>query len=115
MPREAQAASPVASAPPADIGARRQLYRSTAEKLLNLLHDLDEAIDLLRRVVKIKTRARGRLDAQLVHQRLVAMMSAAQRDAALVRQFGHVVGMDAVQEKAHESGAADIRAEQPDV
>ena len=66
------------------------------------------------RVVKIKTRARGGFDAQLLHQRLIAMMPAAQGHAALVRHRHHVVRVNVVQQKAHQSRAADVRAEQAD-
>src|SRR5712691_5918983 len=44
-----------------------------SKKLLNFAQHFDEPIDLRGRIVKIKTRARGGLDAEPVHQRLIAV------------------------------------------
>jgi len=43
------------------------------------------------------------------------MMSAPQSDAALVGQFGHVVRVNVLQKKTHQSRATYVRAEDPDI
>ncbi len=50
---------------------------SSLEEFLNLLHHFHETVHLVPRVVEIKTRPRGGLDAQPVHEGLGAMMAAA--------------------------------------
>lgn len=74
---------------------------SVAEKLLNFADDLNEAVNLIGGVVEIETRARRGLDAELFHERLVAMMPASQRHTALVGHRHHIVRVDTVEEEAH--------------
>ena len=68
--------------------------RSLAKKFLNFRQHFRQAVHFRRGVVKIKTGARGRFHAQLFHQRLVAMVAAAQRHAALIGHRDDVVGVN---------------------
>src|ERR1035438_3009143 len=85
-----------------------------AEELLDLSQHLYEAVNLRSRVVEKEAGASGGFHAELAHQGLVAMVPAAQRDAALVGHGHHVVRMDFLQQEAYQPGAPDMRAEQPD-
>ena len=68
------------------------------------LEDLNHPIDLLHRVVKIKTRARRARYLKATHQRLVAMMPAAQGQPILIRVRGQIVRMRCVHDKPNERG-----------
>ena len=66
------------------------------------LEDLNHPIDLLHRVVKIKTRTRCARYLKSTHQRLVAMMPAAHGQAILIRKRGQIVRMHSVHDKPNE-------------
>src|SRR4051812_39213242 len=67
---------------------------SDSEKSLGFRDDFDHAIDFRLCVVEIEAGACRRCDAEFFHQRLIAMMSAAERDAALVGEGDDVVGVN---------------------
>jgi hypothetical protein len=59
------------------------LVISSSEEFLDFADDFDEAVDFFGRVLEIKARARRGFHAELFHERLVAMMPAAQRHTAI--------------------------------
>jgi hypothetical protein len=59
------------------------LVISSSEESLDFADDFDEAVDFFGRVVEIKARASRGFHAELFHERLVAMMPAAQRHTAI--------------------------------
>ena len=61
--------------------------------------DFNHSIDLLHRVVEVKTRARCARYAKATHQRLVAMMPAAHGQPILIRKRGQIVRMRSVHDK----------------
>ncbi len=61
---------------------------------MDLAEDLDESIDFGGGIVEIKTGTGRGFDAELAHQGLVAMVAAAQGDAALVGDGDEVVSVD---------------------
>ena len=63
------------------------------EKFLDLADDFHKAIHLGLGVVKIKTRAGGGFHAELVHERLRAVMAASQRHSPLVGQLHHIMSV----------------------
>jgi len=75
-----------------------------AARIFGFRDDFHEAVDFLGGVVEVKTGAGGGFNSQLVHERLVAVVAAAQSDAALVRDGDDVVRMNVLEEKAHEAG-----------
>ena len=79
---------------------------SLRKEFLDLLYDFNKAVHFGLGVVKIKTRAGGGFHAELVHERLRAVMPAAQGHTRLVRQRHHVVRVNVLQQKTHEAGAA---------
>jgi len=85
-----------------------------AEELLDFSQHLHKAVSLRRRVVEVKTGAGGGFNPQLAHQRLVAVVPAAQRNAALVSHGHHVMRVDIFQQEAHQPGPPDMRAEEPE-
>src|SRR6185295_1028115 len=96
-------------------GVRRAFIGcSRSKKLLNFPEYFHETVDFLGRVVEVKTRARRRFHAELLHQRLVAMMAAAQCYATLIGHSHDVMSMNVFQEETHQTGAADAWTEEPD-
>ena len=89
--------------------------RLLREEFLNLFDDFDEHIHFRFRVVEIETGSRRGFHAQLVHQRLRAMMPAPQRHAALVRERHDIVRMHIFQEKTDQASAIIFRAKDTDV
>src|SRR2546423_11227529 len=86
---------------------------SSGKELLDLAQDIDESVDFVSSVVEIKAGTRGGFHAELAHKRLVAMMAATQRNAALIGHRDQIVGVNIFEQKAHQSGAANVRAENP--
>src|ERR1017187_6493408 len=72
----------------------QQVALRRAEELLDLSQHLHEAVYLRSRVVEKEAGASGRFHAELAHQGLVAVVPAAQRDAALVGHGHYVMRMD---------------------
>ena len=62
-------------------------------------------------VVEIEARARGAGHAELAHERLVAVMAAAQGEAVLVGVGGEIVRVRPVHDEADEAAALAARAE----
>ena len=75
------------------------------EKLDDFAQGGGEGGDVGLGVVEVKTRAGGAGEAELFHQRHVAMVSAAQGDALLVGDGDDVVGVYVVEGKTHHTGA----------
>src|SRR5438067_1096744 len=73
---------------------------------MHRVQSVDELVDLLLHRVEIEARAVRRGDAELLHQRLAAMMSRADRDSLHVEDLRDVVGMDAVDVERDDAGAA---------
>ena len=73
------------------------------KELLDFLHHLHKAVHFGFRVVEVKARARSGFNAEFVHQRLRAMMPAAQCHTGLIRQCHDVVRMNVLEQKAHET------------
>ena len=65
----------------------------SSKEFLDFLHHFHEAIHLGLGVVKITTRTGGGFDAEPVHERLRAVMAAAQRHSRLVRQRHQVLSI----------------------
>ena len=84
------------------------------KKLLDLPDGFDESVHFGPGVVEIKARARRGFHAQLVHERLGAVMAAAQRHARLVRQRHHVMRVDVFKQEADQAGAVLFGAKNPD-
>src|SRR5688572_13742128 len=84
-----------------------------AKKPLNFGNHSHEPIDFVGRIVKVKARARRGLDSKFSHERLVAMVPAAQGDSPLIGESHDIVRVHAFHDKAHQSGAADMRTEEP--
>ena len=87
------------------------MSQSACEKFLNFLHHFHKPVHFGFGVVKIETGAGGGFHAEPVHERLGAVMAAAQRYARLVRQRHHIVGVNVLDQKAHQAGASGLRAE----
>src|SRR4051794_29292201 len=68
----------------------------SCEEAHRVAQDLNHAIDLFERVVEIETRARCPRQTELLHQRLIAMMPAAQGESLLVGEGRQVVRMDVI-------------------
>src|SRR5690606_21450236 len=76
-----------------------------AEELDDAVERLHECVDVGGRVVEIETRARGAGEAELLHQRLVAVMAAAERDGVFVGKGHDVVRVHAFEGEADHAGA----------
>src|ERR1035437_8111227 len=76
-----------------DVGCYLGMLRR-AEQLLGFAQHLHEAVNLRCRVIEVEAAASRGFDAELAHERLVAMMPATQCDAALVGHGYHVVRVD---------------------
>src|SRR5207245_7354900 len=87
-------------------------FRSSCKELLNLMHHFRKPFDFRFRIVEIEARTRSRFYAELPHQRLRAVMSAAHRHAPLVGQGHDIVGVYVIQHEAHDARAARLRSEQ---
>src|SRR5437016_3772388 len=72
------------------------LPRLRLEKFLNFLKHFDEPINFRRRIVKIKTGARRRFNAEFFHERLIAMMPAAQCNSMLIGNGYNIMRMNSV-------------------
>jgi hypothetical protein len=102
---------------------RRKLFAWSAvdslrEELLDFLDHFHKPIHLGLGVVEIEAGPGGGFHAQPVHERLRAVMPAAQRHARLVREHHHIVRMHVRKQEAHEAGAllrAGARTEEPDI
>src|SRR5262245_48273877 len=88
-------------------------HSGVLKEFLDVAQDFDKRIDFRRRVVKIKAGARGGRHAESLHERLIAMVPAAQGDATLIRDGDDVVGMNSFEQKADEPGPANRGAEEP--
>src|ERR1041385_3880347 len=86
-----------------------------SEKALDFAQHFDEPVHFALRVVKIKTGASGGFDPEFAHQRLIAMMPAAQGNASLIGHHYHIMRVNILQQKTHESGAANFGPEKTDV
>ena len=69
------------------------------------MEDFNHAIDFFCRVVKVEARACCPGHAEPPHQRLVAMMPAAQSQAVLVRECGEIVRVHRVHYKSNKRAA----------
>ncbi len=80
------------------------------------MHGLHEDLDFCLGVVDVEAGAGRRGQAELTHQRLVAVVAAAQGDAVLVGEGDDVVGMGFGEGETYEAaaGLADFRAEDAD-
>ena len=67
------------------------------EEFLNLLQHLRKPINFFRCIIKVEARSRGGFDAQFAHQRLIAMMPAAQSDTPLISHSDDVMRVNAIQ------------------
>jgi hypothetical protein len=85
-----------------------------AEEFPDLTKHLDEPVYFIGRVIEIKAGSGGGFHAEFAHERLVAMMPAAQGDAPLVRDRDHVMGMNVSQQETDQPGATHMGPEQPD-
>ncbi len=88
------------------------------EEFLDFPDDFHEAVHFSFGIVKVKTGASGGFNTELVHERLSAVMSAAQRDACLVGEGHDVVGVNVLEQKADEAGmqaGSGLWAEEADV
>src|SRR5690349_1157582 len=85
-----------------------QTVWSYGEEFLDIRDDLDKAVDLQLRVVEVEAGAGGGGHSQFLHQGLIAMMSAAKGDTALVRDGNDIMRVHAINQKAHEAGAANV-------
>ena len=70
------------------------------------MQPVDEAVDLLGNRVQVEARAIRRRDAEPPHERLRAVVAAANRDAFRVEDLRDVVRMDPVEVERHDPGAA---------
>ena len=87
-------------------------FRDSCKELRGVAEDVDHAIDFVFRVIKIETGARRSGQAKFSHQRLIAMMSAAQRQSTLIGERGQIVRMHALHDKTNERAALFLRSEQ---
>src|SRR3954463_15683893 len=85
---------------------------SGSEELSRALERVGELVDLGLRVVDEERGARGRGDAQLLRERLRAVVPGADRDPLLVEELREVVRVDAV-DLEREDAAALLRALRP--
>ena len=89
-------------------------FRAHAKNRAAAREDLDHAIDLGRRVVKIKTGARRAGQTELAHQRLIAMMSAAQRQPVLIGERRQIVRVRRLHDETNERAALTGGSENAD-
>ena len=89
----------------------RSCFPRSSENPLNLVEPAHQRLDIRFIAVRREARARGRGDAEQVHQRLRAMMAGADRDALVVQYGADVVRMNPVEREADDSGAV-LGAEQ---
>src|SRR5436309_3126036 len=87
-------------------------YGSGAKKLLYLPHYVHKPVHFCRRVVKIKAGARRGFNAQLAHQRLIAVMATAQSHAALISHGDDIVRVNVGQERTHNARPARFWTEE---
>src|SRR5437899_1249055 len=94
------------------MAVRTHTRASDFKKPLYFAKHLDEAIDFLRSIINVKARARGRFDTQFMHQRLIAVVTTAQSDTALVRHRDHVMRVHILEQETDQPGPADVWTEQ---
>src|ERR1700677_2931837 len=88
------------------------------EEFLDFADDFHETVHLGAGVVKVKAGTGGGFHAELVHERLGAMMSTAECDARLVGEGHDVVRMHVLEQETDEAGALrgiELRPEEADV
>jgi hypothetical protein len=85
---------------------------SRREEFLDFGKDLGQAVDFRGGIVEVEAGAGGGFDAEFAHERLVAVMAAAQGDAALVGQGNDIVGVHVIEQKADQSGPAGAGSEE---
>src|SRR5436190_1417062 len=73
---------------------------------MHRVQTVDELVDLLLHRVEIEARAVRRRYAELLHQRLAAMVPGTDRDALHVENLRDIVRMDAVDVERHDAGTA---------
>ena len=83
----------------------RLIVRSACEELQDAAHRLHEEGDFFLGVVNVETRARRAGEAEFAHERLVAVVAAAERDAVLVCERDHVVGVGFGEGETHQAAA----------
>src|SRR5207248_9855413 len=85
--------------------------RCSCEEPGSLAQDVNHAIDLRGCVVEIETGTGCSGQAEPAHERLVAMMSAAQGEAALIGERGEVVRMYSFHDETEDGAAFARRSE----
>jgi len=90
--------------------------RSAGEKLQDAVHRLHQDVDFFLGVVNVEAGAGGRCQAEFAHERLVAVVTASERDAILVGEGHHVVRVGFGEGETYESasGLAGLGAEDAD-
>lgn len=99
-------------------GSRVKWTPLLPEEFLDFADDFHKTVHFGFRIVEIEARARGGLDAELVHERLRTMVTAAQRDARLVGKSNDIVRVNIPKKEANKAGVlAGIRpgAEEADI
>src|SRR5512137_1076784 len=76
---------------------RSSMFVSLPKDLLYLVNPLHQPVDLFRGGIEIKAGPRGGLDAELLMQRLGAVMPGAHGDTVPVEDLGDIVRVDVVQ------------------
>src|SRR5512138_2521242 len=90
-------------------------YRSSmlSKDLLDLVDAFDQRIDFALRAIEIEAGTRRRRDAELLMQRLRAMVPGAHRDPVAVEDLRHIVRVDSVEgERRHSALLVRRGAEQ---
>src|SRR5436309_4348596 len=78
---------------------RDRRARCSFKKRDRFFKDVDHAIDFLAVVIKIEARARRSREAETFHERLIAMVPAAQRQPVTIRKRREVVRMGRVHDE----------------
>src|SRR5258708_16889363 len=85
--------------------AGTRALHSTREELLDALERRDQAVDLLLGVVEVEARAGRARQPELAHQRLVAVVAAAEGDAILVGEGHDILRVDAFEGETYQAAA----------
>src|ERR1700731_2303320 len=96
---------------PPDKVLRGRRVPESFEKPDRFFENVDHAIDLLARVVKIKTGARGSGHAEPAHQWLVTMMTTAHGETVTICKRGQIVRVRRVHDKTNDPTTVVLRAE----
>ena len=77
--------------------------------MLRVLHSLDKAINIVFRIVKIKTGSRGGCNTELLQKWLGTMVAGSNRDTLLVQQRRDIVRVHAINSETYDASTMNIR------